>query len=342
MATPCGRAVPPLERALFEEPYRFDFFQAVRLLARLDPDRASVGAGGAPRREWARFDARLSLAFPPSSVHALEPAGAEGEPPAMTVAFMGLVGPSGVLPRVYTELVMERRRAGDRTPAAFLGIFEHRAVSLFYRAWEKNHFAVARERGGPDPLTDCVFDVIGLGRGPLRNRHEFPDDAILFYAGFFAKRHRPAVVLESLLRDYFEVPVTVQQFAGCWLRLAPGDRSKVGASGAHNGLGMSTVLGQKVWDEQGMIRVRIGPLTFREFLAHQPDGPAALPLAQMVRHFVDSELDVQIQLILRAEEVPACRLTPAPGAGARLGRYAWLKSKDFDHDADDAVFVARA
>jgi type VI secretion system protein ImpH len=327
---------------LFEEPYRFDFFQTVRLLARLDPDRASVGSQGAPGREWARFRSRLSLAFPPSSIHALEPPGGEDGPPEMTVAFMGLVGPSGVLPRVYTELLMERSRVGDRTSAAFLGIFEHRAVSLFYRAWEKYHFVVARERGGRDPLTDCVFDLTGLGRGPLRNRHEFPDDALLFYAGLFAQRHRPAVALEALLRDYFEVPVTVEQFAGRWLRLAPGDRTKAGASGGHNGLGVSTVLGQKVWDEQGMIRVRLGPLTFAEFLAHQPEGTASLPLAQMVRLFVDSELDVQIQLVLRAEEVPACRLTTAAGSGPRLGRYAWLKSKEFDRDVDDAVFEARA
>jgi type VI secretion system protein ImpH len=327
---------------LFEEPYRFDFFQAVRLLARLHPSRAPVGTTAAPGREWARFHARLSLFFPPSSIHALEPPGDGDGPPGMTVAFMGLVGPSGVLPRVYTELLMERRRSSDRTPAEFLGIFEHRAVSLFYRAWEKYHFVVARERGGPDPFSECVFDLTGLGRGPLRNRHEFPDDALLFYAGLFAQRHRPAVALEALLRDYFEVPVTVDQFAGRWLRLASEDRSAAGASGGHNGLGVSTVLGQKVWDEQGMIRVRLGPLTFKEFLAHQPDGRASLPLAQMVRLFVDSELDVQIQLVLRADEVPACRLTPAPGSGPRLGRYAWLKSKDFDRDVDDAVFTARA
>ena len=315
---------------LFDEPYRFDFFQAVRLLGRLHPDRSPVGSGGAPGREWARFHARLSLTFPPSSVHSLEPSGDADEPPAMTVAFLGLVGPSGVLPRVYTELVMERRRAGDRTPAAFFGIFEHRAVSLFYRAWEKHHFIVARERGGLDPLTGCVFDLVGLGRGPLRDRHEFPDDALLFYAGLFAQRHRPAVALEALLRDYFEVPVTVEQFAGRWLRLAPGDRSTVGASGEHNGLGVSTVLGRKVWDEQGMIRVRLGPLTFKEFLAHQPDGPASLPVAQLVRIYVDWALDYPLQLVLRADVVPACRLTPGPRAGPRLGRYAWLKSKDFE------------
>src|SRR5262249_12446260 len=137
MATPRRRTDPPLERELFEEPYRFDFFQAVRLLGRLQPDRARVGHGGHPGREVARFRARQSLAFPPSSVHELERPKDPDGPPEMTVAFLGLTGPSGVLPRVYTELLMERRRAGDRTPTAFFDVFNHRAISLFYRAWEK-------------------------------------------------------------------------------------------------------------------------------------------------------------------------------------------------------------
>ena len=48
MATPGGRADPPLEELLFEEPYRFDFFQAVRLLSLMSPDRVRVGADGPP------------------------------------------------------------------------------------------------------------------------------------------------------------------------------------------------------------------------------------------------------------------------------------------------------
>jgi type VI secretion system protein ImpH len=327
---------------LFEEPYRFDFFQAVRLLGRLAPDRAPVGHEGPPDREVARFPARLSLNFPASAIHELERPEDPDAPPAMTVAFMGLVGPSGVLPRVYTELLLARGRAGDRTAAAFFDVFNHRAVSLFHRAWEKYRFLVARERGEADRFSEAIFHLIGLGAGPLRGRHEFPDDVLLFYSGFFAQRRRPAVVLEALLRDYFEVPVEVHQFMGRWLRLAPGDRSKIGASGAHNALGSGMILGQKVWDEQGMIRVRIGPLSFEQFLAHQPDGDASRPLAQMVRLFVDGEFDLQVQLVLRADEVPACRLTSGPGTGPRLGRYSWLKSGRFDRDVDDAVFPACA
>src|SRR5262249_27243863 len=161
-------------------------------------------------------------------------------------------------------------------------------------------------------------------------RQEFPDDALLFYAGFFAQRHRPAVVLEALLRDYFGVPVEVRQFVGRWLELAPDDRSTSGASGRHNAVGISTIVGRRVCDEQGTIEIRVGPLTFLEFLAHQPDGPSSRPLAQMVRLFVGGEFDVRIRLVLRADEVPPCRLESGPGLGPRLGRYAWPRRGAFD------------
>src|SRR4051812_40371430 len=145
MASAGGRADPSLEQTLFEEPYRFDFFQAIRLLERLRPELATVGREGPPVREIVRFLAHLSLKFPPSPIHQLERREQASVAPAMTVNFLGLTGPSGVLPHVYTELMMERVRHGDRSLVDFLDLFNHRLISLFYRAWEKHHFLVALE-----------------------------------------------------------------------------------------------------------------------------------------------------------------------------------------------------
>lgn len=338
MAAPRRRPEPPLEQTLFEEPYRFEFFQAVRLLSRLDPNRVPVGREGPPRRESVRFRGRASLAFPASEVHHLEqPADGDG-PPVMTVAFLGLTGPVGVLPQCYTEFQIERNRAGDQTFTAFLDLFQHRLISLFYRAWEKYRPPIPFERGEGGRVSQYLFDLIGLGTPGLRERHRFDDDALLFYTGFLAQRHRPAIVLEQLLRDHFGWPIEVQQFVGQWLKLEPGDRSILGPDGPNNGLGTSLILGDRVWDEQGKFRLRVGPLTFDQFQALSPDGTDFPTLAEMTRLFVDAELVFDVQLVLRADEVPACQLTSAPGRGPQLGRHAWLKGREFTNDADDAVF----
>src|SRR5215510_11423136 len=91
--------VPPLEDVLFEEGYRFDFFQAVRVLERLYPQRQPVGRDAPPSQEAVRFRSHLSLSFPPSSIYEIARAQDGDYPPQMTVAFMGLTGLLGVLPR---------------------------------------------------------------------------------------------------------------------------------------------------------------------------------------------------------------------------------------------------
>lgn len=343
---PGNRAsAPSLQEALFEEPYRFDFFQAVRLLARLDPDRALVGREGLPRRECVRFRALPSLSFPPSSIAALEPPGDPTDPPAMAVAFLGLYGPSATLPTVYTELIIERLGKGDRTLAAFLDLFNHRMVSLFYRAWEKYRPAIARERGeSDDRFADHLYALMGLGISPLRNRLAVADAALLPAAGLFAQRRRPAVALEAILSDYFGRPVTVESFQGRWLHLDPDDCSKLSrpSLGSNNQLGLSLVLGTKVWDEQSKFRLRIGPLSLEDFRALLPGTTAFRVLCELTRQYVDAEFDFDVQLVLRAREIPPCQLAATPGAGPQLGRTTWLTSRPRQEDAREPIFAAIA
>jgi type VI secretion system protein ImpH len=43
----------------------------------------------------------------------------------------------------------------------------------------------------------------------------------------------------------------------------------------------------------------------------------------------------EVQLVLRADEVPAARL----GVSTRLGWTSWLKTKPFAHDADELILT---
>ncbi|MDG3005789.1 type VI secretion system baseplate subunit TssG [Paludisphaera mucosa] len=343
---------------LREEPYRFDFFQAVRLLTRIADDRAPVGRDAPFGDEAVRFAQYVSLTFPASAVDRIEglarPSTASADagpapPPTLTTTFFGLLGPSGVLPTIYTEELIgpQARRRGPAVE--FLNLFHHRLVSLFFRAWEKYDLPSQWENGrvaddgdraaagaDGDAFASSLFHLLGLGPESLRGRMAVGDDSLPFYTGLFAQQHRSAVMLERLLVDYFGRPFQVLSFVGRWLRLRPEERTRLGRRGSFARLGVDAVAGGKVWDVQSKFRVRVGPLSLEEFHEFLPDGPASKRLTDLVRFYDRGEMDFDVQLVLKKEDVPPCRVGSGADA-ARLGRSAWLKVRQFDRDAADAV-----
>jgi type VI secretion system protein ImpH len=63
-------------------------------------------------------------------------------------------------------------------------------------------------------------------------------------------------------------------------------------------------------------------------------------LAQATRTYAGPELDFDVQLILRREEVPSCQLGAFNGRAPRLGWNTWACSIERSTDADEPVFVA--
>jgi type VI secretion system protein ImpH len=329
---------PELLARLRAEPYAFEFFQAVSLLERLLPDRVPVGGFNDPRDEIVRFRTPTTVAFPASEIQTLdEPAGGVG-PPRMTVNFMGLTGPQGVMPLVYSLYLAERRRARDEAAKEFLGIFEHRILSLFYRAWERSHAAVAHRRGERDWLTRHLLDLLGLGTEGLRGQLAVPDEALLFYVGLLGVPTRPAAALEQLLCDYFGVTVTVEQFVGAWYPLERATQCELDEDGPSTQLGLGAVAGDELWDLQSRVRVRLGPLTREQYDRFLPGGSAHDHLRALARFFGNDQLDFEIQLVLARDEVPACRLGD-DDAGLPLGWCTWIKTVPFGRDADETTFT---
>jgi type VI secretion system protein ImpH len=361
-----------LARRLFEESYDFDFFQAVRLLQRMEPGRVRVGRSGPPQAEAVRFRARISLSFPPSAIYELRRPTSSLPVPVMVQAFMGLTGPSGVLPRHYTEMLYKIER-DVRTPEKhalrdWFDLFNHRLVSLFYLAWEKYRFYVPFERGEydgpePDPFTNCLYSLIGLGSRPLRGRlrviardrvdeygepqervlARIEDLVLLHFSGTLGHRPRCAAALEAMLQDHFQIPALIDQFQGQWLQLEPSSRTHLHGERGNNQLGLSAVAGDRVWDRQSKFRVRLGPMTYDQFTEFLPDRDPTperktfFLLVQLVRLYAEPTLDFDVQLVLKAEDVPDCQLTGDGTFGARLGWNTWLLTRSATVDAEDVV-----
>jgi type VI secretion system protein ImpH len=329
------------ERALREDAAGFSFFQAVRLLERLRPDRAPVGGWADPDAEVARFGVSTSLSFPTSEIESLvlNGEGNGGGPAHMTVTFLGLTGPQGVLPHVYTEHAAVRARAKDTAFRDFLDLFHHRALSLFYRAWAKHRAAVVHEGGGEDRLHDHLLDLAGLGTEGLRGRLSVRDESLAFYAGLLATETRSADGLARLVGDYFDVPARVEQFVGEWRRVDTGGQCALGADADAGRLGLG-VIGDAAWDPHARVRLRLGPLTRAQFDAFLPGGDAHVPLRDLARLYTQDQVGAEAQLVLARAEVPPTRLgVPGAGLGAPLGRVTWLASRPLTRDPDETILT---
>jgi len=333
-----------MTRAIAEGPTAFGFYQAVRLLSRMYPDKARVGRWSEPSQEVARFHASTSLGFPASEIQELTvPAGygAGSSPAQVTVNFFGLVGPQGVLPHVYTEHASTRARARDTAFRDFLDIFNHRAISLLFRAWEKHQATVAHESGGEDRFFDHLLDLAGMGTAGLRGRLPIRDEAVAYFSGLLSTRARPADGLARLIGDYFDVPASVEQFVGEWRQLDVGGQCMLGAESEAGQLGFG-VLGDAVWDPQARVRVRLGPLSRAQFDAFVPGGSAHEALRTLARLYADEIVGVDAQLVLTRHEVTPCVLDiPNTAGGTRrgpgLGRGTWLASRPLSRDPDETT-----
>ena len=332
-----------LDESLFNAPYEFEFFQAVRLLALMD-------AGPRPRMralkgsEPLRFAVQTSMAFPASPVVEVE-AGSEGAPTRMTVSFLGLIGPLGVLPDSYTELAIHQKAFGDPSFAAFFDIFHHRLLSLFYRAWKKHQFVIGYEEtqkrlGERDAISTYLLDLIGMGTSHLQDRLPFPDQTLLRYAGLLAQRPRSAECLRALLHDFLGAPVVVEQFLGRWHDLDVEEFCELGIGDPSSQLGDGAVAGDKVWSRQAVVRIVIGPLTSEEFLQFLPDGDTFHQAAELIRWFLGPTIDFEMQPVLASGEFADwCCLGEIVSGGPRLGWCSWLTEEPFEFPASEAIFA---
>jgi len=321
--------------ALAAEPYRFDFYQALRRLECLYDDKPRWGEALRPVDEPIRLGQDPDLAFAPAPLASFETNG--GRPPRLQVRLFGLCGPNGPLPIHLTEYVRERlRSAGDPTLSRFLDLFNHRFLALFYRAWAQAQPHVNRDRAQSDRFAIYLGAFFGMATRPARGRDTVPDLAKFFHAGMLIRQVRNAEGLARILRHFFGVPVAIEQFVGHWLPLDAGERSFLSSERAV--LGAGAVLGRRVWDRQHKFRIDIGPLTLAQYENFLPGGRPLEELVDWVRMYLCFELDWDVRLRLQRGEVPRLML----GRGQRLGWTTWLGKRRSAADADDLQLDAEA
>lgn len=292
----------------------------------------AVGADAPPAAEPVRLGVAVGARFPDGEL--------ARDGGALVATFFGLTGPSGVLPDHYTERMVEARRDRSPGPGAFLDLFNHRALSHFWRAWAKYRLPVAVEADGGalrDPFSRALAALAGLGVAGER----VPDEALLSMAGPLGRGVRSAGALRRILAGIYDLPVEVVELEGRWVEIAPEDRTRLGGGGAEPGafasLGRDMVVGTSVWDVGSRFRVRLGPLDRERFGSFfSPDGPRAA-IKDTIRRAVGGNVGFSLQLVLRREDVPRLRLGGDTADAGGLGQSTWLLAGAADRDRDEAT-----
>ncbi len=332
-------ALAALFLSLGAAPREHDFFAVLRHVESLHPELPRIGAALRPAQEAVRLGQDAELSFAPA---ALESFAVDARPaPRLGVLFLGLLGPQGPMPLHFTEYVRDRLRfRGDATLARFLDIFHHRLLALFYRAWAQAQPTVHHDRPGEDRFGVWLGASFGA-QGPQTATRALPDNARLFQAGLLGARSRHPEGLVKLLKQYFRVPVRIEPHVLQWLVLAREDRSRLGfsrsrpersAGGAPAPqLGVSATSGSKWRDRQYKFRIALGPLTLARYHEFLPGGSAWARLREWVQHYAGLDLRWDVELTLRADQVPEPRL----GRASRLGVSTWIGRVDGARDRND-------
>ncbi|MEO5952758.1 MAG: type VI secretion system baseplate subunit TssG [Chloroflexia bacterium] len=336
-----------LDEMFGESPGSFQFFQAVRLLSRVEHGISPPGRfPKSPQLESVRFGVNPAFWFPPSQIHSLDfPVSlkekAPWQPPMLRVNFMGLVGASGVLPLVYSDYLNDRLRERDRSMIEFLDVFHHRMISLFYQAWEKHRFWISYERNEPDRMSSYLLSLVGLGTQSMTNRQAVSDTTLTYYAGLLSLQTRSALALEQFLSDYFDVPIQVEEFGGSWYPLSEEDICAFSDPPTEaEQLGLGVVVGDAVWDRASRAKISVGPLHLKQYLDFLPGGTAHQPLEALTAFFANGEIIFEVQLILDRDSVPACQLGIDSDSPPKLGWLTWMPSTlPRASDPGDTVFL---
>lgn len=342
---------------LSSDPHRFEFFQAVRWLERWYSQRHGLSSAEVMARRIA-FRNSLSLSFPPSEIERLEAQVFDGNTAKavedgslrqaqrveLTPAFMSLLGIQGTLPITYTETFLRQEGPGrDDSARAFLDIFLHRAVVLFYQGWRKHRLAIRYESDRRHQYLPLVLALVGAGQKPLRNRLQpnkggVSDEVMAFFSGFLQQRSVSAHAMAQMLSLYFRVPVRVTPFLGRWFDLPRSQQTRLGQHNAR--LGVDTLAGERVWQRDLRVGLHIGPLPLHLYQRFLPGGTAALALKEFTLLMTGVSLEYEVRLQLRASDVPPLRL--GSGAGPRLGLETFITTLPNGPDRCDAGYVLHA
>ncbi|WP_419690406.1 type VI secretion system baseplate subunit TssG [Burkholderia theae] len=309
----------PLFASLLARAPRMNFMQLCRLLEVRMPDLPGFGARDTPEHDPVRFRPRPRMGFPTGEVASVEFDDERPDaPPTVRTTFMGLYGVDAAMPsHMLDEIAL--REEGHEVVEAFLDQFNHRYVTLLYRAWQKYRYPEHFRPGGVDAHSRSLLCLAGFGWGDKPKRAGLPDSRMLALLGLLIQRTRTpeglaGVVALAIPRVGVRVdefwPVTTSTGRPQPLTSA-GDAIGTPESGKRGGLGGGYVLGKRMAYRSRAVRVTLHPADAEQAHGLLPGGTLHRDLMAYLQLYVGVKADVHVRMEVSSRYAPE----PAIGRG---------------------------
>ncbi|UXI02692.1 type VI secretion system baseplate subunit TssG [Photobacterium sp. TY1-4] len=275
-------------------------------------DETEFGTDCQPVNETIRFSIPQHLGFTGSVIDSIRVDNESDGKVVVDVNLMGLTGPNGALPRHYTELILERVKNKDTAMRDFFDIFNHRLISLQYRAWEKYQYHIAYERY----LTQhqSTFDDV------LKSITGSIDDISVFFGGFFSGDIRNTSSLKSMLAQVSGCEIHITEFVGRWISLDAEEQTqlatRVNPEGNHARLGVSTMIGRRAWDISSAVEIEVVIDNESTLSALMNNDGLKETLFRLASYYLPPSIQAKWKISAGIQSLPICRLSHL---GPRLG-----------------------
>lgn len=336
---PLGDALPdfdPLVASLLARAPQMNFMQLCRLLEVRMPGASKEAPSGwlpgfgtrdTPAHEPVRFRPRPRTGFPAGEIASVEFDDERPDaPPTVRTTFMGLYGVDAAMPpHMIDEIVL--REEGHEVVEAFLDQFNHRFVTLLFRAWKKYRYPESFRPGGSDAHSRNLLCLAGFGWGEKPLRAGLPDSRMLALLGLLIQRTRTPEGLAGVVALAAPgVGVHVDEFfpavtrAGQPRPLRSAGRAAAPDDGARQGLGGGYVLGRRLTYRSRAVRVTLRPADAHQAHDLLPGAWLHRELMAFVQLYVGVKADVHLRMAVSSRFAPQPAIGAAPaGPAPRLG-----------------------
>ncbi|WP_267918696.1 type VI secretion system baseplate subunit TssG [Pseudomonas carnis] len=298
--------------SLGQWPWRYEFFSAMRCIESAYPQMPRWGTADHLRDDPVRLAQQVSLAFQPAMIAGWRLR--EGQAACLMVNFFGLTGVNGPMPLHFSERLLSLQvNHNDPGAAHFLDVFHHRLLSLLYRSWAMARPVVSADRPAHDRFRDYVSAFSPARMSALPG-------AGTYYVNQMVDQRRSARGLLAMVRDFLQVPVSVQTLVGRRAALEPEQCLRLGRQRESSQLGVATLVGKHAWNVQHSFTLQLGPLSWCDYQRLLPGAAFLLPLYQLVERYVGRTFQWDLQLQLDPAQVVQLRL----GSQLPLGQATWL------------------